>query len=86
MKYAHRMLEKHARRTFEGLKSSGASLVAQTVKNLAAVQKTQVRSLGQENPLEKETATCSSIFAWRIPWTEDPGGLLSMGPQRVRHD
>ena len=60
--------------------------MAQTVKNLAAVQETQVRSLGQENPLEKERAICSSIFAWRIPWTEEPGGLLSMGSQRVGHD
>ena len=57
----------------------GASLVAQTVKNLPAMQETQVRSLGWEDPLEKEMAIHSSIFAWRIPWTEDPGGLQSMG-------
>ena len=56
------------------------------VKNLSAMQETQVRSLGQENPLEKEMATHSSILAWRIPWTEQPGGLQSMGSQRVRHD
>ena len=46
----------------------------------------QVRFLGQEDPLEKEIATCSSILAWEIPWTEEPGGLQSMGSQRVRHD
>ena len=61
------------------------SLVAQTVKNLA-VQETRVGSLGQEEPLEKEVATHSSILAWRIPWTEEPGGLPSIGSQRVRHD
>ena len=52
-----------------------ASLMAQTIKNLPAVQKTQVRSLGWEDPLEKGMATYSSIIAWRIPWTEEPGGL-----------
>ena len=56
-----------------------ASLVAQTVKNLPSVQKTQVQSLGQDDSLEKEMATHSSILAWRIPWTEEPAGLLSMG-------
>ena len=63
-----------------------ACLVAQKVNNLPAVQETRVRSLGWENPLEKEMATCSSILAWEIPWTEEPGGLQSMGSQRVRHD
>ena len=63
-----------------------ASLVAQMVKNLPAMQDTQVRSLGQEDPLEKEMATHSSIFAWEIPWTEEPGRLQSTGLQRVRHD
>ena len=58
-----------------------ASLVAQTVKNLPAMQKTWVRLLHQEDPLEKEMATHSSILAWRIPWTEEPGGLQSMGSQ-----
>ena len=53
----------------------GASLVAQSVKNLPAVQETWVRSLGQEEPLEKEMATYSSILAWKIPWTEEPGRL-----------
>ena len=66
--------------------SALASLVAQMVKNLPAMPETQVGSLGQENPLEKKMATHSSIFAWEIPWTEGPGGLLSMGPQRVGHD
>ena len=56
-----------------------ASLVAQMVKNPPAVQETWVRSLGWEDPLEKEMATHSSILAWRIPWTEEPGGLQSMG-------
>ena len=63
-----------------------ASLVAQTVKRLPAMQETWIRSLGQEDPLEKEMATHSSILAWRIPWTEEPGGLQSMGSQRVGHD
>ena len=60
--------------------------VAQMVENLPAVQETWVQSLGQEYPLEKGMATHSSILAWRIPWTEEPGGLQSMGLQRVRHD
>ena len=63
-----------------------ASLVAQSVKNLPAVQETWVRSLGWEDPLEKEMATDSSILAWKIPWTEEPGGLQFMGSQRVGHD
>ena len=61
-------------------------LVAQMVKNLPAMQETQVHSLGQEDPLEKEMATHSSLLAWRIPQTEEPGGLQPMGWQRVRHD
>ena len=63
-----------------------ASLVAQMVKDPPAMQESQVQSLGQEDPLEKETATYSSMLAWRIPWTEEPGGLQSMGSQRVRYD
>ena len=63
-----------------------ASLVAQTVKNLPAVQETWVWSLSGEDPLEKEMATHSSILAWIIPWTEEPGRLQSMGSQRVGHD
>ena len=57
------------------------SLVAQMVKNLPAMQETQVRSLGREDPLEKGMAIHSSILAWRIPWTEEPGGLQSIGSQ-----
>ena len=60
--------------------------MAQTLKNLSAMQETQVRSLSGEDPLEKEMATHSSVLAWRIPWSEEPGGLQSMGSQRVRHD
>ena len=66
--------------------SSAASLVAQTVKNLPAMQESQLRSLDQEDPLEKKIATHSSILTWRIPWTEEPGRLKSMESQRVRHD
>ena len=60
--------------------------MAQKVKNLPAVEESGVRFLGWEDPLEKGMATHSSILAWRIPWTEEPGGLQSMGLQRVRHD
>ena len=60
--------------------------MAQMVKNLPARQGTQVGSLGWEDPLEKEMATHTSILAWRIPWTEKPGGLQSMGSQRVGHN
>jgi len=56
------------------------------VKNLLAMQETWVQSLAQEDSLEKDMATHSSILTWRIPWTEAPGGLQSMGSQRVRHD
>ena len=62
------------------------SLAAQTVKRLPTMQEAWVRSLGQEDPLEKEMATHSSIHAWKIPWTKEPGGLQSMGLQRVGHD
>ena len=60
--------------------------MAQTVKRLPAMPETRVRSLGQENPLEKEMATYSSILAWEMPWTEEPGGLQSMGSKRVGDD
>ena len=59
-----------------------SKLVGQIVKNPPAMQKTWVRSLGQEDPLEKEMATHSSILAWEIPWTEEPGGLHSIGLQK----
>ena len=60
--------------------------MAQKVKNLPAMQETWVLSLSQEEPLEKGMATLSSILAWEIPWTEEPGALQSMGSQRVRQD
>ena len=60
--------------------------MAQKVKNLSAMQETWIQSLGQEDPLEKGMATHSSILAWRIPWTEEPGGLQSMGSQRVGYN
>ena len=62
-----------------------ASLVAQTLKNLPAMRETQIQSLDWEDPLEKRMATHSSILAWRIPWTGEPGGLQSTASQRVRH-
>ena len=68
------------------LRLSGASLVAQTVKNLPTVWETWVQTLGQEDPLEKGTATHSSILAWELPWTEEPSRLQPMGSQRVGHD
>ena len=61
-------------------------LVTQTVKCLPAMRETRVRSMGQEDPLKKEMATHSSVLAWKIPWTEKPGRLQSMGSQRVGHD
>ena len=64
----------------------GYTLVAQMVKNLPAMWETQVLSLGQKDLLEKELATCSSILAREIPWTEEPGELQSMGSQRVGHN
>ena len=74
----------------EALKMTGLGfergLVAQMVKSLPAMRETWVQSLGQEDTLEKQIATHSSILAWRIPWTEEPGGLQSMGSQRVGHD
>ena len=62
------------------------SLVAQTLKNLSTMQETQVQFLGREDPLGKGMATHSSILAWKSPWTEEPGGLQSVGSQRVGHD
>ena len=63
-----------------------ASLVPQTVKRLPTMRETWVQSLGGEDSLEKEMATHSNILAWKIPWTEEPGRLQSMGSQRVGHD
>ena len=62
------------------------SMVAQTVKRLSTMQETQVQSLGWEDTLEKEMAIHSSAIAWKIPWTEEPGRLQSIGSQRVGHD
>ena len=68
------------------LQHNDLTLVAQRVKCLPARWETSVRSLGQEDPLDKEMATHSSILAWRIPWTEEPSRLQTMGLQRVGHD
>ena len=68
------------------ISDDGASLVAQRVKHLPAMRETRVRSLGREDPLEKEMAAHSSILAWRIPWTEEPGRLQPTGSQRVGYD
>ena len=71
---------------YKALEIQWASLAAQMVMNLSVMQETQVQSLGQDGPLEKGMATFSNILAWRIQWTEEPGGLQSMGSQRVGHD
>ena len=76
MHFSHKFIEKY---------SSLTSLVVQMVKNLSATQEAHDRSLDQEDPLEKGMATPSSILAWRIPWTEEPARLQSMGSQTVRH-
>ena len=68
------------------LSTHPTSLVAQTVKRLSTMRETQIRSLGWENPLEKEMAIHSRTIAWKIPWTEEPGRLQPMGSQRVGHD
>ena len=84
--------ERNSTKTFDFVLSTpddGASPVPQLVKNISANARDArdtVRSLSQEVPLEKETATQSSILAWKIPWTKKPGGLQSMGSQRVKHD
>ena len=72
--------------SFMSLTHKHTSLVAQRLKRLLAMRETWVRSLGQEDPLEKAMATHSSVLAWRIPWTEEPGGLQPMGSKRVGHD
>ena len=85
-------LEKQAISCFDGRDENrynafrGASLVAQTVKLLPAMQETRVRFLGREDPLEKEMEIHSSTLAWKIPWTEEPDRLQSMGLQRVGHN
>ena len=65
---------------------SWVSLVAQMLKNLPAMQETQIQSLNQEDPLEKGMATHANILTWRIPWTEEPGKVQLIGLQRVEHD
>ena len=70
----------------KALTRTKASLVAQTVKNLPAMQETWIQSLGWEDPLKEGMATHCSVLAWRIPQTEEPGGLQSMGSRRVGHD
>ena len=67
-------------------RSQRTSLVAQTVKRLSTMRETRVQALGREDPLEKEMAIHSSTVAWKIPWTEEPGKLQSMGSQRIGHD
>ena len=79
-------LKKSAYNILSTRDSFWASLVAQRLKHLPAMQETWVRSMGREDPLEKEMAPHSSILAWRIPWTEEPGGLQSTGSPRVRHN
>ena len=66
--------------------STAASLIAQLVKNLPAMQETWVQPLGWEDPLEKEMATCTSTLAWKIPWTDEPSRLQTVGLQSVRHN
>ena len=68
------------------MRGTGASLVAQIIKNLPTMQEVQVQSLGGEDPLEKGMSTHYSILDWRMPWTEEPGRLQSMASQRVRYD
>ena len=70
---------------FDFSRKIAEAMVAQTVRHLSAMQETGVRLLGQEDPLEKETAIHSSTLAWKIPWTEEPDRLQSMGSQRVGH-
>ena len=74
MHFSHKFIEKY---------SSLTSQVVQMIKNLPAMQEAHIQSLGQEDPLEKRMATHSCTLAWRIPWTEEPGRLQSMGSQRV---
>jgi len=84
--YRHHHTPTHARTIRNTPTSAWASLVAQMVKNLPAMQETRVQSLGWEDPLEKVMATHSSILAWRIPWTAEPGRLQSTRSQRAGHD
>ena len=79
--------EEHGRpQSMESERVGHTSLVAQMVKRLSTMRETQVQSLGWEDPLEKEMVIHSSTIAWKIPWTEEPGRLQSMGSQRAGHD
>ena len=80
------MIQSRVPSSFPIHQTLGASLVAHMVKCLPAMQETRVQSLVQEDPLEKEIAAHSSTLAWKIPWTKEPGGLQSMGSQRVGHN
>ena len=80
------LLETHTHTQPLPLRHILTSLVVQWVKNLPAVQETQVRPLGPKDVLEKEMAPHSNVLSWKIPWMEEHGGLQSMGSQRVRHD
>ena len=71
---------------FVFIKCQMSSLVSQMIENLPVIQETWVQSRGQEDPLKKGMATHTSVVAWRIPWTEEPGRLQSMGSKRVGHD
>ena len=82
----HHFLVSHTLVIIKTNHTLGASLVAQIIQNLLAVQETGVRSLNREEPLEKGMTTHSSILAWRIPWTGEPGRLQSMESQRAGHD
>ena len=85
-KYRSMEKNRNARDKSTHLQTPWASLVAQMLEHLPAMQETWVQSLGREDPLEKEMATHSGILAWKIPWMEEPGGLQFMGSQRVGHD
>ena len=76
----------HTIEYYSATNKNRASFVAQMVKRLPTLRETRIESLGQEDPLEKEMATHSSTLAWKIPWTEEPSRLQSMGSQRVGHD
>ena len=87
-RHKERSLKMKRKLIFPEIYTTSSSLVAQTVKRLSTMQEIRVRSLGREDPMEKEMAIHSSTIAWKIPWTEEPGRLQlqSMGSQRVGHD
>ena len=85
-KQPHIMLNSVISLFIKGIVRASVPSGSRRVKHLLAVWETWVQSLGQEDPLEKDMATHSGVLVWRIPWTEEPGGLQSMGSQRVGHD